>query len=74
VRVNDLRKRLDLELDARIDLTIEAGGELGQVVDVHGDWIAAEVLAVSLQRGETSTGEEIALGDETARVAIEVVR
>jgi isoleucyl-tRNA synthetase len=72
--VNDLRKRLDLDLADRIALTIEAGGELGQVVDVHGDWIAAEVLAVSLQRGETSTGEEIALGDETARVAIEVVR
>ncbi len=50
-RVNTLRKEQGLELTDRIVLTVpEVQRELA---DKHGDWIAREVLATSIDVGET---------------------
>jgi hypothetical protein len=48
-RVNSLRKEQGFELSDRIVLTVpETQREL---VDVHGDWVKGEVLAVDLKLG-----------------------
>jgi isoleucyl-tRNA synthetase len=44
--INDLRKRHDLNLTDRIELRLPA--EHADLVAVHGAWIAAEVLAISV--------------------------
>jgi isoleucyl-tRNA synthetase len=49
-RVNSLRKEQGFELTDRIVLTVpEAQREL---VERHGDWVAREVLATSIDVGE----------------------
>jgi isoleucyl-tRNA synthetase len=54
--VQDARKAFDLDVGDRIDLGLEATGAIGDALDVHGDDIAAETLAVSLQRSSVSGG------------------
>jgi isoleucyl-tRNA synthetase len=70
--VNDLRKRRELDLSDRIALEIGATGALADAVRAHDDWIAGEVLASSLVLGEHVDGEDVAVGDHTARVRMEV--
>jgi len=50
--VQNGRKSAGLEVSDRIDLAVEAGGELGRALKEHQDTLAAEVLAVSLELGE----------------------
>src|SRR5207302_6407562 len=49
-RVNSLRKEQGLELTDRIVLTVPAAQ--AELADRHGDWIAREVLATSIDVGE----------------------
>ena len=44
--INDLRKALDLALSDRIRVTVYANDTFADAAAQHGDWIAAEVLAV----------------------------
>ena len=44
--LNDLRKERDLALADRVRVTVRATGPVLQAAQRHGDWIAAEVLAV----------------------------
>jgi isoleucyl-tRNA synthetase len=70
--VNDLRKRLGLSLDDRIRLEIAAEGEPAAAVDAHGPYIAGEVLATDLRRGDAVGGENLTIGDgERVRVRVE---
>jgi isoleucyl-tRNA synthetase len=77
-RLNDLRKTTGLELSDRITLEIAATGDVRAAVERHREWIAGEVLAVSLdvhdtvETGESlgeSLGEVLGVGDATASLA-----
>ena len=71
--LNDLRKRHDLELDARIHLVVDAEGGAAEAVREHERTIAAEVLATSLELGATADGTELDLGEAgTVRVSLEL--
>lgn len=58
-RIQRARKGLDLPFEARIALTYEAAGQLGQALREHGDRIASEVLATSFapRDGAAPSGE-----------------
>ena len=50
--LNDLRRSVGLSLSDRIEVAVEGGGRLAAVLAAHGDWIAGQVLAVTLRIGE----------------------
>jgi len=47
-RVQRMRKEAGLAVSDRITLTVGGGTEVRAVIEAHGDWIAAEVLAAEL--------------------------
>jgi isoleucyl-tRNA synthetase len=49
--VQDARKAAGLEVSDRIELAVDATGEVADAVASHRDWIAEEVLAVRLELG-----------------------
>ncbi len=49
-RVNTLRKEQGLELTDRIVLTVPE--EMRGLIDVHGEWVKREVLAVDVNVGD----------------------
>jgi isoleucyl-tRNA synthetase len=53
--VNDLRKEVGLDIADRVTLTVDGSDRVVAALGAHGEWIAAEVLAVALRRepGET---------------------
>jgi isoleucyl-tRNA synthetase len=61
--LNDLRKRLGLELDDRVELELDAEGEVASAIDSHRQAIAAEVLAIELRTGPAEGGQDVDLGD-----------
>ncbi|MBI4261653.1 MAG: class I tRNA ligase family protein, partial [Actinobacteria bacterium] len=54
--VQDARKAGGLEVTDRIELGVEARGDVAEAVGRHGDWIAAETLAGSLADGAVDGG------------------
>jgi isoleucyl-tRNA synthetase len=54
--VNDQRKAQGYEIADRIHLTLAAEAELGEAIAEHHDWIAGEVLATRLDRGDPGPG------------------
>ncbi|MEO6879002.1 MAG: DUF5915 domain-containing protein, partial [Gemmatimonadaceae bacterium] len=73
-RVQRMRKESGFAVSDRIELTVAGPAEVQTVVQVHGAWIAAEVLAAELALvGEASQGRDmhaIDLDGLTAYVAI----
>jgi isoleucyl-tRNA synthetase len=75
-RVQRMRKESGFAVSDRIVLTVAGGEEVKEVIDVHGAWIAEEVLATELVfvtdvEGITATnGTAIDLDGITAHVAI----
>jgi len=74
-RVQRMRKEAGLAVSDRIVLAVEGTPDMRAVIESHGDWIAAEVLAAELVvRDDLSSAEEdmhvVDLGATTARVAI----
>ena len=55
-RVQNLRKRCDLNLTDRIAVRFDAAAELVTAVDAHREWIMAEVLAVSFEPAASVAG------------------
>ncbi len=53
-RVQQLRKRGGLDVSDRIDIAFEAGDALAAALDLHGDYVRNETLALSLRRASTS--------------------
>jgi isoleucyl-tRNA synthetase len=49
--LNDLRKERGFDVSDRIALTIEPDDHIAAALAAHRDWIAGEVLAVSLDHG-----------------------
>ena len=71
--VQDLRKQLELNIDDRIVVRYQVEGELAEAIVAHREWIAAEVLANSLQAAdELTNGTDIVVSGETVRVEIVV--
>jgi isoleucyl-tRNA synthetase len=73
-RVQRMRKEAGLAVSDRIALTVAGIDEVRAVISVHGDWIAAEVLAAELViKGELTDRydamQELDLDGAVARVA-----
>ncbi|MGI9033994.1 MAG: isoleucine--tRNA ligase [Acidimicrobiales bacterium] len=68
--LNDLRKRLGLNLTDRVSLRIAPGPRVAAALDAHGSWIAAEVLATELAMGEVAEGDTLEIDGEPVVVAV----
>jgi isoleucyl-tRNA synthetase len=78
-RVQRMRKEAGLAVSDRIVLLIAGGPEVREILDRHGPWIAAEVLAAELVAGNGLSGnydatQTVDLDGVTADVAITKVR
>ncbi len=73
--LNDERKRLGLAISDRVRVRISTGDSaIAEAIDREGDAIAAEILAVDLQRDDAAVGgHTVHLGGGTIDVAIERV-
>jgi isoleucyl-tRNA synthetase len=56
--VQDLRKDAGLRVSDRIELAVEASGEVAEAVEAHGDYLRAETLAVALHDSRQGEGAE----------------
>ncbi|MGN6030517.1 MAG: DUF5915 domain-containing protein, partial [Thermomicrobiales bacterium] len=74
--VQDARKQLELNIEDTIALTYDAPTEIAEAIAAFADYVAREVLAVSLQAGTDLAGRdgytEVNVGGE--QVAISIVR
>jgi len=74
-RVQDVRKKLDLQIDERIRVTYSATPGLEQAIQVFGDYIRNETLAVSLQPVEVlSSADAIEDAFDGERLVLLVAR
>jgi isoleucyl-tRNA synthetase len=64
--LNDLRKEVGLALSDRIQVRLRGGPRVEAALSAHGEWIAAETLAVTLDRGEGA--HHLDVDGETAQV------
>jgi len=73
--VNDLRKAKGLALSDRIALTVDAGPRVVAALEVHRQWISAQVLARELVAGAVGTeAAELDVDGEPLRMDLRVVR
>ncbi len=70
-RIQNLRKESGLEITDRISVVIESNKELEEAVNVHGEHIAAQVLANSISIGDASAGVDTDFGEFKAKLLIE---
>jgi isoleucyl-tRNA synthetase len=78
-RVQRMRKEAGLAVSDRIVLTVGGGSVVRDVLERHGSWIAAEVLAAELVVSDGISGnydatQTVDLDGVTAHVAITKVR
>ena len=68
--VQDLRKAAGLAVEDRIELAVEAAGEVAAAVREHRDYLMGETLAVALHAGPLAGGRsaEVRLDGEPARL------
>ncbi len=71
-RLQQARKRLDLPYEARIEVRWQAEGGLAEAIEEHAEAIAAEVLALSFERGAPHGEErfEERIDEETFRFSV----
>ncbi len=74
-QVQQLRRDAQLTVDQRIELQVEATGEVAEAVQAHREVIASEVLAVSVDLGRAEGGfvREVNLEGTPVRIAIRPV-
>ncbi|HWV24148.1 MAG TPA: isoleucine--tRNA ligase [Thermomicrobiales bacterium] len=71
--IQDLRRQLELNIDDRIEVRYQVSGEMADAIAAHRDWIAAEVLAASLEPADDLTdGTDVTISGETLKVSITV--
>jgi len=70
--LNDLRKDQGFAIADRVTVTIgaAAGSAVATAVERHGEWVAGEVLATSLDLGAPTDGQPIDVDGETFDVAL----
>lgn len=69
-QVQQSRKEAGLDVDDRIELGIEAGGEAGEAVKAHAESIMAETLAVSLTERVEGFESKATVADLELRVSL----
>jgi isoleucyl-tRNA synthetase len=69
-RIQNLRKESGFEITDRINVVVESNDELAEAVKVHGEHIAAQVLANSLTVGDATDGVETDFGEFNAKVLV----
>ena len=62
-RIQNIRKESGFEITDRINVVLEDNAELAEAINVHGEHIAAQVLANSLVVGNATEGTETDFGD-----------
>jgi len=71
--VQALRKSAGLDVSDRIVLGVEADGPVAEALTAHRDWLAAEVLATSIQDGSldgASASEDVSVDGNRARITL----
>jgi len=63
-RIQNLRKDKDFDVMERIDISLHSTTDLQSVLDAHGDFIKAEVLADQLSWQSVTSGDEVELVDD----------
>jgi isoleucyl-tRNA synthetase len=71
--LNDLRKDLGFEIADRVRVTLDVPIAMRSAIETHGDWIAGEVLATSLELGELTDGRVIDIDEHALRASLERV-
>ncbi len=71
--VQNTRKAADFQIDDRIHLRVEGPDEIVEMLDVHGEWVQKETLAVSLDVARTSEGEVMEACEAADPIAPDVV-
>ena len=70
--LNDLRKELGFEIADRITAVVGATGTVANAIEIHGAWIAGEVLATRLTVGDPGSGSPtVEVDGETVPVLLE---
>ncbi len=72
-RIQNERKRRDLDVVARIAVGYEAAGTLAEAIARHADWIAAETLCVSLQPDIKGDSESFEIDGASLKLELTVV-
>jgi isoleucyl-tRNA synthetase len=70
--VQDARKRMNLRMEQKIQLSWSASGEVAEAISANEDFIGREVLATSIDRAQSLGGEtfDVKVGDEIVKVGI----
>ncbi len=71
--MQNTRKAADFQIDDRIHLRVEGPDEIVEMLDVHGEWVQKETLAVSLDVARTSEGEVMEACEAADPIAPDVV-
>jgi len=72
--IQNLRKEKGLEVSDRIELTVDAQGELREAVDAFRDFICAETLCVDIRWAEAPLSERLDSADLDCGVHLKKVR
>ncbi len=71
-RIQNIRKDTDFEVTDRIHVTVDAHDGIAPAISQYGDYIKSEVLADSLEVGETTGGVEVELpGDVQIHIKVQ---
>jgi isoleucyl-tRNA synthetase len=73
-RIQTMRKDAGFDVEDRIVTTYEAGGELAQVFDEHGDYIRQETLSVNLAPSTDGDGHAWSGEIDGERLSLRVAR
>jgi isoleucyl-tRNA synthetase len=70
--IQNLRKELDLKVTDRIEISYVAGERIATAINIHGDFLREETLAVSIDRGShpAANAHVVKIGDENIQVSI----
>ena len=70
--MNQVRKDAGLAITDRVEITTDVAQapRAGSALQAHRDWIAGEVLAVTLETGAVDDGYPAEIDGEPVRVAI----
>ncbi len=70
-RIQNMRKDMDLEYDARIETRYCGDGELEKAIEKHGKYIMKETLSLNLRKSDEIDGTEWNIEGMKIKIAIE---
>ncbi|MDT8389611.1 MAG: isoleucine--tRNA ligase [Lentisphaeria bacterium] len=69
-RIQNMRKDMGLDVADRIHVVFDVSAEAGKAVEIFGDYIAAEVLADSLDVARMDDGETVDINGQAAKIKV----